>query len=216
MHKYLILILFTILSYSYSSAQNYPFVKAPKKETDTIQKEKPKKKYLEYYIGDYKFKERNNYFLFGAGPNFSPQYKNFVNSNMSIDFHYFDKKDRQWMVGYQTHSQEYLIFGGASIYLNSIKYGRSLYTKETQYWKFAGIVAPNFVFSSFFPSDTVRTLSGKRAYGVGIQIQPEIIFKPVYDFGIALSPFININNIQTVTGITISVYGSNAMVKKMR
>lgn len=216
MYKYFVFILFSFLCHSVSWAQNYPFVKAPKKEADTVLKEKPKKKFLEYYIGDYKFKQRNNYFLFGSGPNFSPHYKNFVNSNMSIDFHYYDKKDRQWMVGYQAHSQDYLILGGASIYLNSIKYGRSLYTLETQYWKFAGIVAPNFVFSSFYPSDTVKTLSGVRTYGIGLQIQPEIIFKPVYDFGIALSPFININTIQTVTGITISIYGSNAMVKKMR
>lgn len=216
MHKLSVFIFFLILVISDSNAQNYPMVPAPKKDIEETKVDKPKKKFEEYYIGDYKFKERNNYFLFGAGPNFYPNYKNFVNSNLSLDFHYFDKKDRQWIVGYQSHSQEYLIFGGASIYLNSFKFGRSLYRVENQYWKFAGYIAPTFDFASYYPADTLKTFSGKTTYGVGIQIQPEIIFKPVYDFGIALSPFVNFNTVQTVAGITISVYGSNALIKKMR
>lgn len=216
MPKYIIFIFTLLVSFTNLIAQNYPMVNAPKKETDSAKAEKPKKKFLEYYIGDYKFKERNNYFLFGSGPNFYPNYKNFVNSNLSLDFHYFDKKDRQWLLGYQLHSQEYLILGGASIYLNSFKFGRSVYRVEKQYWKFAGFIAPTFTFSNFFPADTLRTIAGKTSYGVGIQIQPEIIFKPVYDFGIALSPFVNFNTVQTVAGITLSIYGSNALVKKMR
>ncbi len=216
MPKYILYILFIFAFLTQAKAQNYPMVNAPKKDTSVVKAEKPKKKFLEYYIGDYKFKERNNYFLFGAGPTFYPNYKNFVNSNMSIDFHFFDKKDRQWMLGYQAQSQEYLILGGALIYLNTFKFGRTVYRYESQYWKFAGVIAPTFNFASYYPSDTVKTLSGKTTYGVGIQIQPEIIFKPVYDFGIALSPFVNINTVQTVAGLTISIYGSNALVKKMR
>lgn len=216
MPKFIFFILLLVISTTNLLAQNYPMVNAPKKDTTENKAKKPKKKFEEYYIGDYKFKERNNYFLFGAGPTFYPNYTNFINSNMSIDFHFFDKKDRQWMIGYQAQSQDYLILGGALIYLNAFKFGRTVYRVENQYWKFAGIIAPTFDFASYYPSDTLKTLSGKTTYGVGIQIQPEIIFKPVYDFGIALSPFVNINTVQTVAGLTISIYGSNALVKKMR
>jgi hypothetical protein len=216
MPKFIVFIVFTFLFLTNVLAQNYPMVTAPKKDAEVPKVEKPKKKFEEYYIGDYKFKERNNYFLFGTGPTFYPNFKNFVNSNLSLDFHFFDKKDRQWVIGYQSQSQEYLIFGGASIYLNTFKFGRTAYRIEKQYWKFVGVIAPTFDFASYYPADTLKTFTGKTTYGVGIQIQPEFIFKPIYDFGIALSPFVNFNTVQTVAGITISVYGSNALVKKMR
>lgn len=175
--------------------------------------EKKPKQFLEYYIGDYKFKERNNWFLLGFGPTFYPNIPSITNANFSVDYHYFDKKDRLWHAGYSAITQEYLALGGATIYLHELKYGRGLYRVEKQYWKMAGFIGPSFDYASYYPMDTTKSIAGKRTFGVGIQAQAEFIYKPVYDFGIAISPFININTVQTVAGITISVYTSNAMVK---
>lgn len=182
---------------------------------DFVRKQQEKKPYvfLEYYIGKDKFKERNNWFTIGFGPNLYPSIKNFTNGNMSIDYHFFDKKDRMWNAGYRASTNGYLAFGGASIYLHELKFGRGVYRVEKQYWKFAGYIGPNFDFTSYYPTDTLKTISGVRTYGVGIQLKADIIYKPVYDFGIALSPFVNVNTIQSVIGITFSVYGSNAHLK---
>ncbi len=175
--------------------------------------EKKPKKFLEYYIGDYKFKERNNWFLFGFGPTFFPSIPNINNANFSMDYHFFDKSDRLWQAGYSAITQEYLAFGGATVYLHELKFGRGVYRTESQYWKLAGFVGPSIDYASYYPLDTTKSIKGTKSIGVGIQAQMEFIFKPVYDFGIALTPFININTVQSVAGITISVYSSNAMIR---
>ena len=204
--KCLLLLLTTILYSTFVSAQRPELVPAEKKP----------KEFLEYYIGEYKFKERNNWVTFGFGPNFYPSISNFVNANMSLDFHYFDKLDRLWNVGYRAHTQNYLAFGGASVYLHELKMTRGIYRVEKQYWKFAGFVGPSVGYTNYYPTDTLKTISGEKTFGVGIQMQAEIIYKPVYDFGIALIPFVNINTTQTVAGITLCIYGSNALVHKPR
>lgn len=203
--KYFILFVFLLISCA---------VLAQKPEL--VPAEKKPKEFLEYYIGNYKFKERNNWVTFGFGPNFYPSYANFVNANMSLDFHYFDKQDRLWNVGYSAHTQNYLAFGGASVYLHELKFGRGVYRMEKQYWKFAAFVGPSLGYTNYYPTDTLKTISGEKTFGVGIQAQGEIIFKPVYDFGVALVPFVNFNTTQTVVGITLCIYGSNAMVKKIK
>ncbi len=181
---------------------------------ELVPAEKKTKEFLEYYIGEYKFKERNNWVTFGFGPNVYPSISNFVNANMSIDYHYFDKLDRLWNVGYRAHTQNYLAFGGASVYLHEFKFSRGIYRVEKQYWKFAGFVGPSLGYTNYYPTDTLRTISGEKSFGIGIQVQAEIIFKPVYDFGVALVPFVNVNTTQTVAGITLCIYGSNALVRK--
>ncbi len=214
MRKTLVFI-FLFFSLGTVFAQRYPKVSVASKDTSTV-KQKPKKEFLEYYIGDYKFKERNNYLSFGFGPSFYPQFDGINNANLSVDFHYFDKLDRQWLLGYQAHYQNYLLSGGPFVYLNSIKFGRALYRKEAQYFKWVTYAVPNVLFTNYYPTDTVKTLSGKYSIGVGLQIQTEFFFKPVYDFGVGVSPFVNLNTIQTVAGLTFTIYGSNAMSKKMR
>lgn len=203
--KYLLFLLFLSLSY-WANAQKPELVPAEKKP----------KEFLEYYIGEYKFKERNNWFTFGFGPNFYPSISNFVNANMNVDFHYFDKLDRLWNVGYRANTQNYLAVGGASVYLHELKYGRGVYRVEKQYWKFAAFVGPAITYTNYYPTDTLKTIAGDKTFGVGIQAQAEIIYKPIYDFGIALTPFVNINTAQSVVGISLSIYGSNALVKKPR
>ena len=84
--KCLLLLLTTILYGTFVRAQRPELVPAEKKT----------KEFLEYYIGEYKFKERNNWVTFGFGPNFYPSISNFVNANMSLDFHYFDKLGRNY------------------------------------------------------------------------------------------------------------------------
>lgn len=197
--------LFTLLSFI-SKAQKPEYVPT----------EKEPKKFLEYYIGEYKFKERNNWITFGFGPNFYPSISNFVNANMSLDIHFFDKQDRLWNAGYQAHSRNYLAYGGASIYLHELKFGRNLYRVEKQYWKVAAFAGPSIGYSNYFPTDTTKTINGDKEIGVGLQAKVELIYKPVYDFGIAIVPFVNVNTIQTVAGITICVYGSNALVKQIK
>lgn len=187
----------------------YSFAQKP----ELVPTEKKPKQFLEYYIGDYKFKERNNWFLFGFGPTFYPSIPNINNANFSVDYHFFDKKDRLWSGGYSAITQEYLAFGGATIYLHELKFSRGLYRVEKQYWKFAGFIGPSIDYAAYYPTDTTKSIAGTRTFGVGIQAQTEFIFKPVYDFGIAVSPFINVNTVQTVAGITISIYSSNAMIK---
>lgn len=181
---------------------------------ELVPTEKKPKEFLEYYIGGYKFKERNNWFLFGFGPTFYPSIKNINNANLSIDYHYFDAKDRLWQVGYRAITQEYLLFGAATIYLHEFKYARALYRVEKQYWKMAGFIGPNFDYAAYYPTDTAKSIRGDKTIGVGLHAQAQFILKPVYDFGLAISPFVNVNTIQTVAGITISVYASNAMIKK--
>lgn len=183
---------------------------------DLVPTEKKPKQFLEYYIGDYKFKERNNWFLFGFGPTFYPSISNINNANFSVDYHFFDKKDRLWHTGYRAITQEYLAFGGATIYLHELKMGTGLFRVEKQYWKLAGFAGPSLDYASYYPMDTTKSISGKKTFGVGVQAQVEFMIKPVYDFGIAISPFVNINTVQTVAGITISVYSSNAMVKSFK
>lgn len=180
---------------------------------DLVPTEKKPKQFLEYYIGDYKFKERNNWFLFGFGPTFYPSIPNINNANFAVDYHFFDKKDRLWNGGYRAITQEYLAFGGATIYLHELKFGRGVYRVEKQYWKFAGFVGPSFNYAAYYPLDTAKSIQGTKTIGVGLQAQAEIIFKPVYDFGIAVSPFISVNTVQNAIGVTISIYSSNAMVK---
>ncbi len=75
---------------------------------------------------------------------------------------------------------------------------------------------PNIVFTNYYPNDTAKTISGQNSFGIGIQLQTELIFKPVYDFGFGIIPFVNINTVQSVAGFTFCIYGSNAMTKKMR
>ena len=180
---------------------------------ELVPTEKKPKQFLEYYIGDYKFKERNNWFLFGFGPTFYPSIPSNTNANFSVDFHYFDKKDRLWNAGYSAISQGYLALGAGTIYLHELKFSRGLYRVEKQYFKMAAFIGPSVDYTSYYPSDTTKSIAGTRSYGVGIQAKADFIYKPIYDFGIAVSPFINVNTIQTVAGITISVYSSNAMVK---
>lgn len=182
---------------------------------DFIKKKEDKKPYvfLEYYIGKDKFKERNNYFTLGFGPNFYPSLKNITNANMSVDYHYFDKKDRMWNAGYRASTNGYLAFGGAIIYLHELKFGRGLYRVEKQYWKFAGYIGPSLDYTTYYPTDTTKSIKGEKSFGVGVQFKTDFIYKPVYDFGIAVSPFVNINTVQSVVGITLSVYGSNAHIK---
>jgi hypothetical protein len=198
--------LFTLLSFCLIGT-----VLAQKPEL--VPAEKKPKEFLEYYIGEYKFKERNNWVTFGFGPNFYPSISNFVNANMSLDLHYFDKQDRLWNIGYRAHTQNYLAFGGASVYLHELKFGRGVYRVEKQYWKYAAFIGPSFGYTNYYPTDTLKTISGEKTFGVGIQAQAEIIFKPIYDFGIAIVPFVNFNTTQTVAGITLCVYGSNAMIR---
>ena len=214
MRKLFLFLLFFLIT-GLVVAQRYPKVSAGTRDT-TSTKQKPKKEFLEYYIGDYKFKERNNYVSFGFGPSFYPQFDDINNANVSVDFHYFDKQDRQWLVGYQAHYQNYLLSGGPFVYLNSLKFGRALYRRESQYFKWVTYAVPNVLFTNYYPTDTLKTLSGDYSIGVGLQIQTEFFFKPVYDFGVGVSPFVNFNTIQTVAGLTFTIYGSNAMTKKMR
>ncbi len=175
--------------------------------------EKKPKQFLEYYIGDYKFKERNNWFLFGFGPTFIPNIPKINNANFSVDYHFFDKKDRLWHAGYSAITQEYLAFGGATIYLNELKLSRGVYRVEKQYWKAAGFIGPSFDYAAYYPLDTARSIKGDGTLGIGIQAQFEFVYKPVYDFGIAITPFINVNTVQSVAGITLSIYSSNAMIR---
>jgi hypothetical protein len=49
-----------------------------------------------------------------------------------------------------------------------------------------------------------------------LQAQLQFIVKPVYDFGFSISPFVNVNTVQTVAGITLAIYGSNAMERKIK
>lgn len=198
-------IFFTVLASSIGAFAQKP---------DLVPTKKEPKKLLEYYIGEYKFKERNNWFLFGFGPTFYPSIKNINNANFNVDYHYFDKKDRLWFAGYRAITQEYLAFGGGTIYLHDFKFGRSVYRIEKQYWKLAGFVGPSFNYAAYYPLDTVKSLKGDKTIGVGIQAQAEIILKPVYDFGISFTPFINFNTIQPVAGLSICIYASNAMIRK--
>lgn len=188
-------------------------VKAQK--TDSTAAATSTKKFLEYYIGEYKFKERNNWFLFGFGPTLYPNIKNINNANFSVDYHFFDKKDRLWHAGYSAITQEYLVLGGGTIYLHELKFSRGVHRVEKQYWKFASFIGPSLNYTSYYPTDTLKSIKAEKTFGVGIQAQTEIIFKPVYDFGISMSPFVNINTVQNVFGITISVYSSNALVKNL-
>jgi hypothetical protein len=176
---------------------------------------KKKREYLQYNIGPYKFKERNNYLTFGFGANFYPSLVNpDDNGNFSIDLHFFDKQDRFWHVGYQSNAQSYLFSSGNFVYLHALKMSRALYHREKQYFKVAAFIGPSFDYTRYYPTDTVKSLAAEPSFGVGIQSQVEFILKPVYDFGIAITPFVNVNTIQTVFGVTVSFYGSNAMVKK--
>lgn len=202
--KYFYIILFLSFFNQVANAQ----------KPELVPTKKEPKKFLEYYIGDYKFKERNNWVLFGFGPTFYPVIKNINNANFCVDYHFFDKKDRLWFTGYRAITQEYLALGGGTIYLHDFKFGRSVYRIEKQYWKVAGFIGPSFNYAAYYPLDTARSIKGDKTFGVGIQAQAEIILKPVYDFGISVTPFINYNTIQPVAGLTISVYGSNAMIRK--
>lgn len=184
---------------------------------DLVPVEKKKKEYQQYYIGEYKFKERNSYITFGFGFNFYPKLVNpSDNGNFSIDLHFFDKKDRFWHAGYQGNSQSYLLTSGNYVYLHSLKFTRALYMQEKQYFKMAAFIGPSTHFTRYYPTDTLKSLAAEPSFGVGIQTHVEFIFKPVYDFGIAIIPFVNVNTIQSVAGITIAFYGSNAMVKKIK
>jgi hypothetical protein len=204
MHKSFLILLFVLMT-------AVGITKAQKPEL--VPAEKKPKQFLEYYIGNDKFKERNNWVTFGFGPNFYPSINNFVNANMSLDLHYFDKQDRLWNVGYRANTQDYLVFGGATVYLHELKLGRGIYRVEKQYWKYAAFIGPSIGYTNYYPTDTTKSISGKRTIGIGVQAQAEIVFKPVYDFGIALIPFVSFNTTQTVMGITLCVYGSNALVK---
>ena len=53
-----------------------------KAQSPVADKPKEKKVFEDYYIGDYRFKSRNNWVLFGFGPNFKPSLPNFTNANM--------------------------------------------------------------------------------------------------------------------------------------
>ncbi len=185
------------------------------KETDSLKAAKPKKVFPEYVIGDYQFKTRNNWLLFGFGPNFVPTLSNFTNANMQIDFNYYDKMDRLWQVGYTASTLDYIAFGGATIYLHSINVGRGKVI-EKQYWKAAAFVGPSLVYTNYYPFDSTKTINETKTFGVGIQAQVQFVLKPVYDFGVAFAPFINVNTAQTVAGISICIYGSNALVRKVR
>ena len=200
-----ILLLLILFSFAKSYAQDY----------DLVPVKKPKKVYLEYNIGKYRFRERNNYLTLGFGLNFYPKLTNpKSNGNISIDYHFFDKKDRIWSVGYQGNSQSYFLKSGNFTYLHSLKVSRALYTTEKQYYKIAAYIGPSIDYTRYYPNDTLKSLNADRSLGIGIQSQVEFIFKPTYDIGLAIIPFINVNTIQTVVGITFSFYGSNAMVKQ--
>ena len=203
--KYILFFFILLIGFNASYAQ----------KLDSTSTAKASKKFLEYYIGDYKFKERNNWFLFGFGPTLYPNIPKINNANFSIDYHFFDKKDRLWSAGYSAISQEYIAFGGGTIYLHELKFSRGIHRVEKQYWKFASFIGPSLNYTSYYPTDTTKSIKGTKTYGVGIQAQTEIIFKPVYDFGISMSPFVNINTVQSVAGITISIYSSNALVKNL-
>lgn len=184
---------------------------------DLVPAEKKKKEYQQFYIGDYKFKERNSYLTFGFGLNFYPKLVNpNQNGNFSIDLHFFDKKDRFWHAGYQGNSQSYLLNSGNYVYLHSLKFTRALYVQEKQYFKMAAFIGPSAHFTRYYPTDTVKSLAAEPSFGIGIQSQVEFVFKPVYDIGIAVIPFVNVNTIQTVVGVTFAFYGSNAMVRKIK
>lgn len=171
-------------------------------------------KFEEYYIGEYKFKTRNNWVQFGLGPNFYPNLYKLTNSNLNIDYNFYTKSDRLFQVGYTANSRFYL-FDGGKIYLHDFHFGMGKRI-EKQYWKAAIFVGPSVVYSGFFPLDSAKTFRGDKSLGVGIRIQPQLILKPVYDFGISFAPFVTINTVQSVAGLSICIYGSNAMVRKIR
>lgn len=175
---------------------------------------KPKKVFEEYYIGEYRFKTRNNWVLFGFGPNVKPSLPNFTNANMELSFNYYDRLDRLWQLSYQASTLNYLAFGGATVYLNSFNVGRGKVI-EKQYYKIAAFAGPSLVYTNYYPNDSTKTINQDKTFGLGIQGQLQFIIKPVYDFGISISPFVNINTVQSVAGITLSIYGSNAMERKI-
>lgn len=164
-------------------------------------------------IGKYRFKTKNNWVNFGSGPNFYPSY-NFTNANLNIDYNFF-REDKLYHIGYTNNSKNYFFGGGARTYLHIINggIGKCL---EKQYWKVAAFAGPSFVFTSYYPNDSTQTINKKKSFHVGLHLQPQLIFKPVYDFGLSICPFFNLNPIQSVFGVSICVYASNAMDKRKR
>ena len=186
-----------------------------KAQSPVADKPKEKKVFEDYYIGDYRFKSRNNWVLFGFGPNFKPSLPNFTNANMELSFNYYDRLDRLWQLSYQTSTLNYLAFGGATVYLNAFNVGRGKVI-EKQYYKIAAFAGPSLVYTNYYPYDSTKTINQDKTFGIGLQAQLQFIIKPVYDFGFSISPFVNVNTVQTVAGITLAIYGSNAMERKIK
>lgn len=191
---------------------------AQETEDSTVVAEKKRRpvveKYYEYY-GQYMFTDRNSWVNIGFGPNFYPT-AGVDNANINIDFNFHHKRIRDYVfqVGYMNHAFSYILQEQGATYMHTLNAGIGK-AKEWRYLKTAAFAGPSIGYTNYKIIDNLIYNSYGRV-GAGLMVEAQFMFKPVYDFGIVCSPFIDINTLHPVFGVSFGIYGSNAMRPRLK